>query len=311
MARQPAPTAAEEASTAAEEAPITADAAPLQSPGNPFDIAPEIWERIRNLRLMDDVLMRVALAGNIPAVQLILRILLDKPDLIVQELTVQSDLKVLISRGLRLDVRATDSQGILYNIEVQRSDSGAHPKRARYHSALMDVSFLGEGEDTDSLHETWVIFITEQDYFKLGQPVYFIERTVTNSGNIPFGDQTHIAYANGAYTGDSDVGRLMEDFRTSDPDAMHFHILADSVRAAKTQQKGATQMSRVLEEMEKIGFDRGLSQGLSKGLSQGKQIANRNILHNVMRKYGWDLEQAMDFLDFPLSEKDIYEDRPE
>lgn len=129
--------------------------------------------------------MRVALEDNIPAVQLILRIILEKPDLVVTELFVQSDLKVLTSRGLRLDVKAVDSTGARYNIEVQRSDLGAQPKRARYNSGLMDVSFLREGQETDSLCETWVVFITEDDYFKMGLPVYFIERTITNAGNRP------------------------------------------------------------------------------------------------------------------------------
>ena len=71
-------------------------------------------------------------------------------------------------------------------------------------------------------------------------------------------------------------------------------------------------MSSVLEEMEKIGFDRGLSQSFSQGFSQGLKLgeesAKRNVLRNIMRKHGWDLEHAMDLLDIPLSEKAIYED---
>lgn len=45
--------------------------------------------------------------------------------------------------------------------------------------------------------------------------------------NKPFGDGTHILYVNGEYDGDSDIGRLMHDFRCSDADQMHFGLLAE------------------------------------------------------------------------------------
>ena len=292
-------------------------------PNNPFGIAPALWNRIQKLRLMDDLLMRVALDGNIPAVQLILRIVLSKPELIVTELFVQSDVKMLISRGVRLDVKATDAHGGRYNIEIQRSDSGAHPKRARYHAALMDATFLKEGEDTDALTELWIIFITEQDYFRSGLPLYFIERTLTNVGNIPFQDDSHIVYVNGAYVGDDELGRLMSDFRTAEPERMHFKVLAESVRKAKSQEKGASKMSRVLEEMEQEGFERGYDQGFGRGYDQGydqgygkgfgqgkEQGAEEkefDLVENLMKNLGFTLEQAMKSLNVSLSKKPSFE----
>ena len=269
----------------------------VQPPNNPYGIAPELWTKIQNLRLMDDLLMRVALEGNIPAVQLILWIILKKPTLVVTELFVQKDLKLLVSRGLRLDIKAVDADGVRYNIEVQRSDAGAHPKRARYHSAMMDADFLKAGEDTDSLTEMWVIFITENDYFQLGLPVYFIEKCIRNAGNKPFGDEAYIAYVNGAYEGDDEIGHLMADFRTPDPDRMHYKILADSVRAAKSQQKGATKMSRVLEEMRQEGYDKGAEE------------MEYDHVQTLMKQLNFTLEQAMEFLKVSLTKKPAFEAR--
>ncbi len=37
---------------------------------------------------------------------------------------------------------------------------------------MMDVNFLRKGEDFDSLPESYVIFITENDIIGKGQPVY-------------------------------------------------------------------------------------------------------------------------------------------
>ena len=179
---------------------------------NPFGIRPRIWDTIQNLRLMDDILMRVVLDGNRPAVELILRIILEKPDITVTELTVQKDLPSLFGRSLCLDVKAVDSKGKRYNIEVQRSDAEAGPKRARFHAAMLDVDFLKKGQKTDSLPESFVVFITENDYFGDSLPFYWFDRKL-REGEKELGDGLHIVYANGAYRGDDAMGRLMGDFR--------------------------------------------------------------------------------------------------
>ena len=48
----------------------------------------------------------------------------------------------LLKRSVRLDVLATDSASIKYNIEIQRSDKGAGQKRARYNSSMLDARLL-------------------------------------------------------------------------------------------------------------------------------------------------------------------------
>ena len=257
---------------------------------NPYQINPRLWSEIQKLRLLDDLLMQTALDNFIPGVELILRIILQKPDLTVTELTVQKVLPNLAARDLRIDVLARDSTGKQYNIEVQRSDSGAKPKRPRFHSALMDVQFLKKGMKTDDLPETYVIFITENDVLGQGLPVYHIERVVMETGAV-FGDLAHIVYANGAYEGDDEMGRLMADFRASDPDEMHFPLLADHVREIKSNQKGVMEMSRVLEMM----------------YSEGRNEGHVELLFQMMRRYGWPIEQAMDFVGLPKENKAVYE----
>lgn len=54
-----------------------------------------------------------------------------------------------------------DLTGRVYNIEIQRSDSGADVKRARYNSSLIDANVTEPGESYEKLNETYVIFITE------------------------------------------------------------------------------------------------------------------------------------------------------
>ena len=59
---------------------------------------------------------------DIPCVELVLRIILNKDDLQVTEAHTQDFLANLRNRSVRLDVLATDSTGKKYNIEIQRAD---------------------------------------------------------------------------------------------------------------------------------------------------------------------------------------------
>ena len=86
-------------------------------------------ERIRKFRLLDDVFMKEVLRGNLAGVQDIIQTLLKRSDLEVIEVQTQDELSNLVGHGVRLDILARDSRGRYYNIEIQRSDSGAEPKR--------------------------------------------------------------------------------------------------------------------------------------------------------------------------------------
>ena len=172
----------------------------------------EDLDRLRSFRPMDDTFMRGLFKENLPLAELVLRIITGKPDLILTKCETQADMKrVTGARSICLDAYATDSAGKKYDIEVQRADNGADPHRARYHSSVMDVENLDEKQDYKELPDTYVIFITENDYYKAGEPVYTIQN-MNLTLNRPFNDGAHILYVNGEYRDDSEIGRLMHDF---------------------------------------------------------------------------------------------------
>ena len=136
----------------------------------------EDLQRLRGFRPIDDTFMRGLFKENIPLAEFVLRIITGKQDLILIKCETQADFKrVTGARSICLDAYATDSTGKKYDIEVQRSDNGADPHRARYHSSMMDVENLDEKQDYRELPDTYVIFITENDYYKAGEPLYVIE----------------------------------------------------------------------------------------------------------------------------------------
>ena len=81
-------------------------------------VDPEILEIIQQLRLMDDYFMQVCLQNSVECTELILRIILDKPDLKVQRVTAQKALANLYGHDARLDVFALDSENQPYDIEI-------------------------------------------------------------------------------------------------------------------------------------------------------------------------------------------------
>lgn len=227
-------------------------------------------EKIKRLRLMDDNFMTAVFSHSTAAVQKVLRIILQRPDLEVLEVRSQDDLHNLRGRSVRLDVHAVDSEGIHYDIEIQRSDKGAVPKRARFNLSLMDAENSGKGLDFEALPETYIIFITERDVLGHGLPMYHIERYVTETKEL-FRDDAHIIFVNGAYHGEDEIGKLMADFRTSDPQEMHYEELAEPSKYLKGTEKGVQTMCRAIEELTNESFREGIEQGIEQGNAQAEK----------------------------------------
>ncbi len=219
--------------------------------------------RLRQLRLIDDDFFSKCFDNDTACVQLVLQIVLDKPDLNVVDVRTQVFVENLLNRSVRLDVLATDSEGRKFNIEIQRSDKGAGRKRARYNSSMMDVNLLEKGNDFEALPETYVIFITENDVIGLGEAIYEIERCFVKSGKR-FGDGSHILYVNGAYRDDSPVGKLMHDFSCTDPSDMCYNVLADRARFFKESKEGIAVMCKVLDDMRRQSYQEGMAEGKNK-----------------------------------------------
>lgn len=207
-------------------------------------------QRIANFRLMDDDFMSEVFDDNIPAVELLLSIILERSDLKVISVQAQAEYKSATMRSIKLDVKAEDISGKIYDIEIQRSDHGSGVKRARVHSSMIDRTLLEKGQDFDEITDTYVIFITENDKFKLGAPIYHIERTIRELENESFGDGSHIIYVNGEYRNtQTPIGKLMHDFNCKNADDMLYPQLSQSVRYYKESQGGKDNMCRELERM--------------------------------------------------------------
>ena len=264
-------------------------------------------EYIQNSCLMDDFFFSRFFDGETACTEYVLRIILDKSDLIVKTAKTQYSVENFHGRGVRLDVLAEDSAGKLYNIEVQRKDDGAIPQRARYNSSMLDANYLDKGADFKALPEIYVIFITEHDVLKGGKQVYHIDRVIKETGKN-FGDGSHIVYVNGNIRSGSQLGDLMHDFFCRELSQMISKQLAARAQFIKYNEREVYIMSDFIEQMvaqrtadikEKIANEseaKGRTEGRAEGKAEGRA---ENLLENIralMETLHWTAEAAMDAL---------------
>ena len=154
------------------------------------------------------------------------------------------------------------------DVEIQQDNEGASPKRARYHSGLMDMNTLNPGQDFDELPESYVIFITRDDVLGYGLPIYHVNRKIEEVSEN-FKDEAHIIYVNSKKQDDTELGRLMHDLHCKNAGDMHSKILADRVHELKETQKGVEFMCREMEQIYSEGIENGEKLGIAKGEKLG------------------------------------------
>lgn len=86
------------------------------------------------LRMIDDEFMRKVFEGHDECVELVLQIVLGKPDLKLLSCQIEYTIASLQGQEIRLDIRAVFDDKIV-NVEVQRAEQGAGVRRARRNSS--------------------------------------------------------------------------------------------------------------------------------------------------------------------------------
>jgi hypothetical protein len=233
---------------------------------------------IDGLTLFDDDLMSRVFDKNIEATELLLRIILERKIKVIS-VNGQEEMKsaAVGGRNITLDVHALDENGEKMDIEVQGNSEGAHIRRARYHSSVLDSRMLKEGQEFKEIKDSYVIFIYKRDKFQEGLPLYHIDRYVRETGKL-FEDGSHIIYVNGNYKGDDEIGHLMQDFHQTDPDNMHYKELSQGVRHFKEVEEGRDTMCEAVQEYAK----------------EYAKTEKAEIVENFMKNMNLTLKQALD-----------------
>lgn len=258
-------------------------------------------ELVNELTLFDDDLMSRVFDKNIKATELLLRIILGKKVKVIS-VTGQNEMKnhQVGGRNITLDVDAMDENGEEIDIEVQGNSEGAHVRRARYHSSMVDSRMLKEGQAFRELKDSYVIFIYKHDKFRKGLPLYHVDRYVGET-NEQFRDGSHIIYVNGNYKGNDEIGQLMQDFREKNPECMHYTELAESVKHFKEKEGGHEEMSEIVERYINERVEERVEERVKERVEKEKTISVQNLMNNMKLT----LDQALDALGIKGNERTL------
>jgi hypothetical protein len=255
----------------------------------------ETLKTVDRLCLFDDDFMSLVFDRNIEATEFLLNTIFERDDLKVIEVIGQREYKnpVIGGRCITIDIYAVDSEGKLYDIEVQRADSGAIPQRARFHSAMVDTRMLKEKQKFKEIEDSYIIFITQNDVLGEGLPLYHVERVVTENNKF-FEDGSHIIYVNGAYKNDdTPIGKLVHDFGCVRSADMYCDTLKKQVHYFKETEGGREIVCQIVEEF-------------ADERAEVKRIDTLyDSVKNLMDTMKWSADQAMKALKIPMDDQTV------
>ena len=233
---------------------------------------------LRSMSLMDDALFTKCFGESKACTEVLLRVILNKRDLCVIDVHPQRWIENIISHSVKLDVMAVDLDGTIYDIEVQKETKGASRRRARYYSSMMDADMLDKGTGFDCLPDSFIIFITSGDALGRGEAIYHVERKVEETGEA-FGDGSQIIYVSSSLTKpETELGRLMEDLKCTDPEKRHYTVIKERTEFLKLEKEGLAIMSSMFDEVLKREKETSKLGGKQEGVIKGKLDMTKNML---------------------------------
>ena len=232
-------------------------------------------EKAKEFNLLSNVFLSVALNDK-EACQHVIRVLTGISDLSVKEVRSQYRISKITSHDAILDILAEDGEGHLHNLEIQRKDTVDHARRTRFYGAMIDSEYLLKGQDYMEMPEVHIFYISETDLWKAGRTVYKVEKKFQGTG-VPYDDGIHVIYVNAEIDDGSDTARLMDYFRTADPQDMRYGALSKRVHLLKCEEGGYGLMDEISEEIYNVGKEDGVKEGIKEGEQKQAMITARRM----------------------------------
>nr|MCR4939790.1 Rpn family recombination-promoting nuclease/putative transposase [Treponemataceae bacterium] len=177
------------------------------------------------------------------------------------------------AKGIRLDVYVKDT-GRLFDIELQVTDTGELPERARYYASLMAQDSLKSGEKYSELRDSHVIFICMEDIFEKGLPVYSFENICREDGKTMLNDRDYkhffIAPTCARIIEDEEVKKFFQFLISNRTGDTFTERLENYVTDAKRNMQYRRQFME-WERQRVYDFDAGKKEGIREGVLQGTQ----------------------------------------
>lgn len=199
------------------------------------------------------------------------------------------------AKSIRLDVYIKDDKNVVYNIEMQASDTKELPKRSRYYQSLIDLQLIDKGQTYQKLNRSFIIFICLEDIFGHGRHIYTFENLCKEDSSISMGDETtkiflnadskmddvskelkaFLDYVGGKITDDTFVQELDEAVEEAKQNREWRHeymtlLMRDQVNVEKGIEQGENKLSKLIATL----MENGRSQDVIR-VTQDKEYRNK------------------------------------
>lgn len=232
-------------------------------------------DKMKHLNPIDDEFFS-KMAEDPNFCQEVLRIVMEDPGLIVQELIPQNSVKNLQGRSVILDSFCKTSDNQHCNIEVQKENDDDHIRRVRYNGSCITVNITNTGSKFKQVPDVCVIFISKSDIFKGNHPLYHVDSVIRETGEI-INDGWKRVFLNTKVKDGSDVSRLMTIFTEDDAyDDQRFPYTSARKHLFKETPKGENEMSDIVREIVEIECAQAVKEATAKAAN--KTIENIKIL---------------------------------
>lgn len=204
-------------------------------------------EIVKKLRPIDDVLFH-KLAEDKGFCQELLRVILQDEKLEVISNRVQVSLKNLRGRSVILDLECVLSDGLHYNIEVQKSDDENHIRRANYNASLMEMQYSEKNKPIGESPMVIVIFITQNDFLHGNKAIYHQDSYIDGKLIDDRVVGRKILYVNAQADDNTELSEYMKQFLEPDDEK----IVSSNLKRVMTNYKKEEVKSYMCKELDEL-----------------------------------------------------------
>ena len=192
----------------------------------------------------------------------------------------------LIGKGIRIDIYAKDSQGNVYDIEMQTTEEMDLHLRTRYYHSEMDSYQIRAGQKYFNLKQSVVIFICTFDPFTDDRSIYTFETICKENKELVLADKRHTYFVNinGNREGISeDTTKLLDYFKTGQPTDRYTEDLQEQVQFIRNDDDWRENYMTIEMKMDQR-YEQGRNEGMKSGRAEGEQNRDRELIAKWLKK---------------------------
>ncbi len=232
----------------------------------------------RGLTLFTDFMARVFFKDQTHIVEYLLRLVTGNDGIVITDMALQKPYTNVNRRSVQADIAARGNDGVIYDIEIQKSHEKNIVERSVFYAAAIMTDEFPQGKDFSHCPRVRVVFLLRNGEACNNRLVRRLR--LADDEGIFVDSPLVIYFVNGALRDDSALGKIMQDMRRSDLRAFEDPVfkqrmddILDNPLWRKTMCDAEYEWAaELLEEGEKKGRADGEAKGRAMGREEGRAM---------------------------------------